>query len=74
MPLTVPAPASPCIGVCRIDPRNGLCEGCQRTIEEISAWSGADDAHKWMILRRVAERRACADWFDADMRGDCDRA
>jgi len=71
--MQTPPPASPCTGVCRIDPRNGCCEGCQRTLDEIAGWSQASDADKHRILRRVAERRACADWFDTDLRADCDR-
>ena len=47
---------SPCINICRMDARTGLCEGCFRTIEEITAWSRADDAAKRAILERVAER------------------
>ncbi|GAA5174650.1 hypothetical protein GCM10025771_04880 [Niveibacterium umoris] len=66
-------PASPCIGVCRIDPRNGLCEGCQRTLEEIGGWSQAGFAGQRAILQRVAQRRAAAEWFEGDLRGDCDR-
>ena len=31
--------ASPCINVCRMHARSGLCEGCLRTIDEIAAWS-----------------------------------
>ena len=30
---------SPCISVCRISADSGLCEGCFRTLDEISAWS-----------------------------------
>jgi predicted Fe-S protein YdhL (DUF1289 family) len=33
----------------------GFCEGCLRTIDEIVAWSRADDAYKravWAELRR----------------------
>ena len=47
---------SPCINICRMDARTGLCEGCFRTMEEITAWSRADDAAKRAILERVAER------------------
>ncbi|MBI4756798.1 MAG: DUF1289 domain-containing protein [Betaproteobacteria bacterium] len=51
-------PASPCVKVCRINPDNGLCCGCLRTVDEISAWSGASAAQKRAILGRVARRRA----------------
>jgi predicted Fe-S protein YdhL (DUF1289 family) len=37
--------ASPCIDVCRMDRRTGLCEGCLRTIDEIAAWGALTE---WM--------------------------
>ncbi|MDY0014305.1 MAG: DUF1289 domain-containing protein [Rhodocyclaceae bacterium] len=47
---------SPCIQICRIDPGTGWCEGCYRTIAEITAWSAAPEAQRQAILARVAER------------------
>lgn len=52
--------ASPCIGVCRMSAASGLCEGCQRTLDEIAAWGQSTDAQKLAILVLVAERRADA--------------
>lgn len=49
--------ASPCIGVCEVDPRSGLCLGCLRTLGEIAAWRDADDGAKARILERLAGRR-----------------
>ncbi|WP_114648994.1 DUF1289 domain-containing protein [Pseudothauera hydrothermalis] len=49
---------SPCINVCRMDAQRQFCEGCLRTIAEITAWSRADDAERLRILAAVAERRA----------------
>jgi predicted Fe-S protein YdhL (DUF1289 family) len=46
---------SPCISLCKMSPDTGLCEGCLRTIDEIIAWSGADDDAKrgvWAAIRR----------------------
>ncbi|KAA3653512.1 MAG: DUF1289 domain-containing protein [Proteobacteria bacterium] len=48
---------SPCINVCKMDARSGLCLGCARTLEEITCWSRASDAEKRRILARVAERQ-----------------
>lgn len=45
--------ASPCISVCRISVETGLCEGCFRTLGEISAWSrsGPDAQRKlWQTI------------------------
>jgi predicted Fe-S protein YdhL (DUF1289 family) len=47
---------SPCINVCRMDPATGWCEGCYRTIEEITAWSRMSDADKREVWRRLVER------------------
>ena len=66
------AVASPCVQLCRIDPRTGFCEGCFRSLQEIERWPGATDPERRAILRRVAERRACDDWFEGALRGECD--
>jgi predicted Fe-S protein YdhL (DUF1289 family) len=47
---------SPCINICRIDPDTGRCAGCRRTLDEIAAWSRADDTAKRAIWARLAER------------------
>ena len=47
---------SPCNSVCRIAPATGLCEGCLRSIDEIAAWSGLDDAGKRAVWERLAAR------------------
>jgi predicted Fe-S protein YdhL (DUF1289 family) len=50
---------SPCINVCKMSPVTGLCEGCLRTIDEIVAWSRADDEYKrtvWADIRRREEQ------------------
>lgn len=49
---------SPCIEVCRMDERTGLCIGCYRTLEEIARWGAAGNAEKRAILAAITERRA----------------
>ena len=49
--------ASPCINVCRMDERSGLCEGCFRTIDEIACWSGYAREDKLAVLARIEARR-----------------
>ena len=51
------APASPCIGICLIDPASRRCRGCLRDIDEIATWYDASAAEKRAILARLAERR-----------------
>ena len=48
---------SPCISVCRIDPDDGLCVGCQRTIDEIASWGTLSPAQRVEIWRLIDERR-----------------
>ncbi len=50
--------ASPCINVCRMHAATGWCEGCARSLDEIAAWSRADEASKRAILERLPERQA----------------
>ena len=48
--------ASPCISVCRMDDAKQYCIGCLRTLDELRAWGGSDDAAKRDIWHRVRER------------------
>ena len=63
-PGTAPRPGferrahSPCMGICRMDGDNRYCAGCLRTIDEIAAWSTANEPMRWEILRAVEQRRA----------------
>lgn len=52
--------ASPCINLCRMDPRTGWCEGCHRSIDEIAAWSGLDEAGKAAVWAQLPGRQARA--------------
>lgn len=49
--------ASPCTSVCRMNAGNGWCEGCFRTIDEIAAWSGMDEAAKRHVLQQIPQRK-----------------
>ncbi|WBH17366.1 DUF1289 domain-containing protein [Sphingomonas radiodurans] len=51
------APASPCVGVCRLDAAGALCLGCYRTLGEIGRWSGADAAEREAIAAAANRRR-----------------
>jgi predicted Fe-S protein YdhL (DUF1289 family) len=55
--VTADEVASPCINVCRMNPDTGLCEGCQRTLDEIAAWSGMSAEEKRAVLARLQARR-----------------
>jgi len=48
--------ASPCVGICRIDARTRLCEGCLRTLDEIAAWGTLDDEARREIWAAIRSR------------------
>ncbi len=48
---------SPCTDVCRINAETGWCEGCLRTIEEISEWRFSTNMEKRAILMALEVRR-----------------
>jgi uncharacterized protein len=53
-----PAPVlSPCIGVCALNAA-GLCDGCHRSIEEITRWLTYSDAERQHIMNDVLPQRA----------------
>lgn len=53
----IPVP-SPCIAVCKMMPDTGLCAGCYRTIEEISAWGRMADVQKLEIWALIEQRQS----------------
>lgn len=50
-------PASPCVGVCRMNLQTRWCEGCWRSIDEIAAWSALDGQAKQTVLNALPGRR-----------------
>jgi hypothetical protein len=49
---------SPCVSICEVSPRHGLCVGCFRTLDEIAAWSVLDPTTKRAIVDALPARRA----------------
>jgi uncharacterized protein len=47
---------TPCIKVCQMDPRLGLCLGCKRTLDEIGRWAAMSDAEREKILKELGSR------------------
>ena len=51
---------SPCISICRTDPRTGYCYGCGRTDEEKIIWKGEKTEITWkkenlnLIIERMS--------------------
>ena len=57
-----PYPTTPCVAVCQIDPNNGLCLGCYRTLKEIAQWGKFSEPQRQALLSDLQRRR------DEDMR------
>jgi predicted Fe-S protein YdhL (DUF1289 family) len=55
---------SPCVKICTLDARSGLCLGCGRTIEEISRWGGMTASERTRAMNelpaRLADRNAAS--------------
>ncbi|TDK66654.1 DUF1289 domain-containing protein [Sapientia aquatica] len=62
---TLPDVASPCINICKMNERSGLCEGCWRTLDEIIVWGKSDNANKRAILQQIELRKHAQ--FDGDL-------
>ena len=59
VPLPLPSPVpSPCVSLCKMNRNSGLCEGCLRTLDEIIAWSKADDDFKRAVWAQLPQRDA----------------
>jgi len=48
---------SPCNEICRINAETGWCEGCLRTLEEITEWRSSSINEKREILARISGRQ-----------------
>jgi predicted Fe-S protein YdhL (DUF1289 family) len=49
---------TPCIKICTMDQRAGICIGCGRTLDEIARWGAMRDDERAQIMRALAERLA----------------
>ncbi len=56
MDMTPGTIASPCSGVCQLDPQ-GLCLGCRRSGREIALWRQMDDAERQRYMREILPAR-----------------
>ena len=52
---------SPCISICKNNPKNGYCFGCARTNEEKKIWKNPETTNEWksnnliLIKKRMGE-------------------
>lgn len=50
--------ASPCVGVCQLDPATGWCRGCARDDLELASWRDLDPEQRAQIWRDLPRRSA----------------
>lgn len=48
---------SPCIGVCVMNAQTRLCDGCYRSIDEITEWWNYSPGEKRRVIDRTRDRR-----------------
>lgn len=44
---------SPCIGLCTVEPEDGVCRGCFRTLDEIRQWTSMTDGQREEVMQRL---------------------
>jgi predicted Fe-S protein YdhL (DUF1289 family) len=47
---------SPCVKICTLDARSGLCLGCGRTIDEIARWTAMSAAERRRVIGELPGR------------------
>ena len=47
---------SPCVKVCFVDPGEGVCVGCFRTLEELGRWTRYSAQEREGIMAALPER------------------
>jgi predicted Fe-S protein YdhL (DUF1289 family) len=57
---------SPCIKICTLDARSGLCLGCGRTIDEIARWTAMSDAERDRVMNELPWRLAASRHHEPD--------
>ena len=48
---------SPCISICKLNKSTGFCDGCFRTINEISQWPLMTDVERKSLLETLIQRQ-----------------
>jgi uncharacterized protein len=58
MTVTVKSPVieSPCVKICSLDPASDLCNGCGRTLDEITRWYGMSNDERRRIMAELPSR------------------
>jgi hypothetical protein len=51
---------SPCIKICTLDARSGLCLGCGRTVDEIARWTAMSADERARVMADLPARLAAS--------------
>ena len=49
---------TPCVKICTLDARAGLCLGCGRTVDEITRWSSMNISERARVMAELPARLA----------------
>ena len=49
---------TPCVKICTLDARAGLCLGCGRTVDEITRWSRMNASERARVMAELPARLA----------------
>jgi len=55
------AMSTPCVGICSIEPKSGLCHGCGRTLPEVARWGRLSEEERLAIMTTLPARLAQLD-------------
>ena len=47
---------TPCIKICTLDPKSGLCLGCGRTVDEIAGWARLSSEERMRVMNGLQSR------------------
>ena len=53
---------SPCISICKTDPRTGYCYGCGRNNEEKKLWKLEDTTNQWKNVNLTNIQKRLTGW------------
>ncbi|HUO93262.1 MAG TPA: DUF1289 domain-containing protein [Rhizomicrobium sp.] len=48
--------STPCIKICTMDPKAGICAGCGRSLEEIARWGGMSESERLRVMAQLPAR------------------
>ena len=56
---------SPCVNICTLDARSGMCLGCGRSIDEIARWTAMSAAERARVMSELPTRFTTTEFVQA---------